>query len=1558
MMTMQLSTAFLLLLTFAFNGPSTSALKLVAPAVFPVPGLGVPVIPEEPPVVELYKYQVISQRFGIPGEMLGVFVHAEKSPSKVKPWPLAIHVDIVHGTTGKSLFSTPSKKLNRKKTIHFGITLPESLPAGTHAIHVNITTRQGDNIAITRRLTVRPLNRIVLIQTDKPVYKPGETVLGRVIVLKPGLAATKGNVRVEIRNPKDTLIASFKNLSLGENSGVVKFTFPLSAEPVLGQYKLCATYEGVVQKQDKCFYFQVDEYVLPKFSCTISPNDDQLQCFNGGMKNKRSVCYTISSKYTHGQNVKGDISATAFVERSSCTNTRETVKDKIDGTKSVCIDVCSRYRQCYGNVKLEASVTDPTSGDTVSCGGTKDIPIRQYPYQIQFEEEDSSCNAFYPCQKIKYNVKTSLVSGKPVGNTVVNLTCEGFLKKSDGSCGPVEETIFTAVQSTGENGKTSFEFCAPCNALEITCRARPGSESPVYIPEGHSKKFMIYSPERTVLTSPVKSVEVGKKALLVAYLSSDAKANAFVISKGSIVLALRCRPKRVGTAGDVSGDICDSSEAKFFCQMRFRVTSDMAPKITVVIGQKDLSADKLELEVTPAADKQITLTFDSEEVKPGDEVNLKIKAARSSYVGVVAVDQSVYLQQAKNQLTIGQVHSEVGAFEATLRHCPTQFYMCGGRHHWSCRCRSYGCLHGPSKDEKAPKRLIRPRPIPGPEPCSTGGCHQSVCSLQPRCQFVSAFSFFTASGLDVLSNFNSVKMSTPSCKSPPSPPDTFDCCYPPFYWATFSFARGLGGPDGRPEPMAPIAEARILDADEGDEAGDDSVEVKGKKENLAEVKRERNFFPETWIWSDIQFGENTSEHRMTLQAPGTITSWVADGFALSAQQAISIAKPTTLRVFQPFFVSVTLPYSVIRGEKLEVRVTVFNYLKTSLTAFVELEVESNEINIIQSKSDKKRDPRRQLKVPAGESRSVDYFIVPLKIGRLPMKVSARSAKAADAVIRSLLVEPEGVEKEYALSSLVCIEGEQRKCVTKEFNLILPPAYVPESESAVGRFTADYMGPSIEGLGDHLRLPYGCGEQNMMNFAPGVYITRYLTGVNKLEEKTKDKALKVIQTGYQREMTFQRSDGSYSAFGNRDKCGSMWLTAFVVRTFSQAKGIVDIDSKVQQEATDWIKAKQSKDGSFPGVCRVIHKEMQGCSGGECSLTAYTTLALLEAGVPPNDSSVASALAFLESSCLVSECDHNYALALTTYVFCKANHPKADKLIQQLRDCSTTESDTVYWKYSKENQQCYGHTWGLPCFGRSCDVETTAYALLAFTCHGDVGSSLNIVRWLTEQRNPSGGFKSTQDTVVALQALFEYAGLTIATNGVNANISLTSKGFTTALTIDSSNAQEVQIVDIPSIPGRLEVGVCGIGCVLTQFGVKYNLPEPPEEAAFEVTATASIVKKQSCTFQIEVCNRWLLEKPSSSNMALTDITMFSGFNPISSDIKALEKEGDCQIMRIDRQDRRIRVYLDEVTKEKCCFDLRIKRAILVEDLQGVPVLTYNYYDPDQSGGTMLYPREKCD
>ena len=57
-----------------------------------------------------------------------------------------------------------------------------------------------------------------------------------------------------------------------------------------------------------------------------------------------------------------------------------------------------------------------------------------------------------------------------------------------------------------------------------------------------------------------------------------------------------------------------------------------------------------------------------------------------------------------------------------------------------------------------------------------------------------------------------------------------------------------------------------------------------------------------------------------------------------------------------------------------------------------------------------------------------------------------------------------------------------------------------------------MGPSINGLDSLIKMPYGCGEQNMINFAPTIFVTEYLTQLNRLTEELKTKSIAFMEKG--------------------------------------------------------------------------------------------------------------------------------------------------------------------------------------------------------------------------------------------------------------------------------------------------------------------------------------------------------------------------------------------------------------------------------------------------------------
>lgn len=80
-------------------------------------------------------------------------------------------------------------------------------------------------------------------------------------------------------------------------------------------------------------------------------------------------------------------------------------------------------------------------------------------------------------------------------------------------------------------------------------------------------------------------------------------------------------------------------------------------------------------------------------------------------------------------------------------------------------------------------------------------------------------------------------------------------------------------------------------------------------------------------------------------------------------------------------------------------------------------------------------------------------------------------------------------------------------------------------------------------------------------------------------------------GYQKILTYIHKDGSFSAFGESDGEGSMFLTAFVVRTLTQAKSYIYVDDSIINKSVAWIFDHQSDNGCFPPLHHLFHSLVQ-------------------------------------------------------------------------------------------------------------------------------------------------------------------------------------------------------------------------------------------------------------------------------------------------------------------------------------------------------------------------------
>jgi CD109 antigen len=127
---------------------------------------------------------------------------------------------------------------------------------------------------------------------------------------------------------------------------------------------------------------------------------------------------------------------------------------------------------------------------------------------------------------------------------------------------------------------------------------------------------------------------------------------------------------------------------------------------------------------------------------------------------------------------------------------------------------------------------------------------------------------------------------------------------------------------------------------------------------------------------------------------------------------------------------------------------------------------------------------------------------------------------------------------------------------------------------------------FQNLDDLIMMPTGCGEQIMANLAPNLYILKYLNAIKNLTPTVKHKIIRNLKIGYQRILNYVHKDGSFSAFGYHDPMGSMFLTAFVVRTLQDLKQYIYVDQKIIERAVSWILSHQLENGCFSTMLHVF------------------------------------------------------------------------------------------------------------------------------------------------------------------------------------------------------------------------------------------------------------------------------------------------------------------------------------------------------------------------------------
>ncbi|KAK3096606.1 hypothetical protein FSP39_001625 [Pinctada imbricata] len=929
------------------------------------------------------------------------------------------------------------------------------------------------------------------------------------------------------------------------------------------------------------------------------------------------------------------------------------------------------------------------------------------------------------------------------------------------------------------------------------------------------------------------------------------------------------------------------------------ITSAMAPRSKVMVyyvrDDMETVATSREFTVEKCLDNQVKLEFEEVSVKPGMEATMKLQAEPGSVCSVGTVDKSMQIMKPDHEMTAEKFYKLVSQYQ------PYYYYSSWQDNRKYC-------------EEQLKEEVEKLE-------------NDTMIHYSFNTESVDSIEAFRSLQLMVLSN---LRVQTRPCTIRTY--RRYNNPVPMFSSRTRN--RGMPGLSG--ENGVSIDRSDVVVS-----AG--SVEAVVDKAQ----KKVRSFFPETWLW-EIEVVGDTGEIMLKRKVPDTITEWIGNSVCVSSTAGIGISQPTALRAFQPFFLSFTLPYSAVRGEVVPVLVTVFNYMSESLT--VELE----------------RSPDFDLQVSAatkydcihgGESSTFKFDITPKSLGKIKINASAISITDNGFCGNNVVQSTEAIGASDAVSRELLIEIPPGSLEETSINLALPTNIVPDSARGFVSVIGDVMGPALSNLQDLLRMPYGCGEQNMASFAPNIFALQYLNNTNQQTKSVVEEAKRYMRVGYQRQLKYRHPDGSYSAWGGSgDTSGSMWLTAFVIKCLGQSRPYIEIDEKDLNKSIAWFKRRQLETGCFPKIGYTHSYYLKGGfadRSNEAVMTSFVLIAMMEAGVPRDDQVVLDGIRCLD----IQPLEDTYSLAVMAYAYSlyKVSHPR--------------RRETIYWERQKdedENVTVSPYRWFR---APSAEIEITSYALLANIVNNQSNAAVNakpIVMWLSRQRNSLGGFGSTQDTIVALQALSRYASL-VYQKGVNIMVQMSGTGFTSMFEINDKNTLLLQSKEFSKpIPDSLICSVAGKGCAFIQASVKYNIPDEPTGPAFDLTTKIYRSKDHAnhCAKRtLNICVKFT-GQGGVSNMAIVDVKMQTGWIPVKDSLKKLlqksQNGGPSQsidLQKYETDGNMVHLYFDQLDTLRRCFYFDVEQNIEVTDPKPAFVKVYDYYETDLSVTKQYDIRTTC-
>jgi hypothetical protein len=564
----------------------------------------------------------------------------------------------------------------------------------------------------------------------------------------------------------------------------------------------------------------------------------------------------------------------------------------------------------------------------------------------------------------------------------------------------------------------------------------------------------------------------------------------------------------------------------------------------------------------------------------------------------------------------------------------------------------------------------------------------------------------------------------------------------------------------------------------------------------------RTDFAETVYWNaGVKTDASTGSATVSFNLSDSVTSFrvLADGFTStgvlgSGSNEVESVQPFSIEPKVPLQVTsgdvIQLPVGLVNGTSRELRDVTINANSGDGVTFTGIGKNPASLGM-------KQHSRRFFRIDVGDFSGLANFTLDAKAGPYHDKVS-----------RKLDVQPRGFPREISSGGMLESNG------SKSFEFTFPSDMVRGSVSSSATVYPTPLASMTDALQSLLREPYGCFEQTSSTSYPMVMAQQYFLTHTGIDSATIEKARGLLDVSYKKLTGFESRTKGYEWFGADP--GHEALTAYGLMQFTDMAQVRTVDKDMLDRTRTWLLSRRDGNGGFSRNPRAL----DSFGGAPADTTnAYIVWALIQSGEKGLNKEVASVKASANST------QDSYIVALAANVL----HATGDQAgARQLMD-----------KLAK-SQDHDGHVKGAITSitrsgGDALSIETTALSVLAWL--RDPSYSANVergVKWIVES-NKSGRFGSTQSTILALRSIVAYDAAR-ARPKAPGRVTLSVDGKTIGTPVAFTAGTQGALV-LPEFASRLEPGKHTVALRMEDgssmpfsISVKYHtmLPDSSDEA----------------------------------------------------------------------------------------------------------------------------------